>query len=377
MKIAVRKKMVATAAIATSALLVLSGCGSDEGNSNGSNGNSHNAADHGNSDDSGNTASAEDLVPEGEGTTSYPYEIESPWGTSTLEEQPKKIAAVTMSQDDTEILVSMGVTPYIAREPDGEQHPWIADDLKHQIPEAFTATPDNPFPAEQIAAAEPDLIIALGMDLEDYYDQMTAIAPVLAEAGEAGTVYNTQNDWDDNIRRVGEALDLQEAAEDAVSTEEEFFETFRDEHPEYEGKTVAYLVSYGDEGGLQYHSTEGSPAGNTLESMGFELPELASTLEYRDEIAEEQLGTIDADVVIFSANDETQSQRILDNELFKQIKASQDDNVVVITNKGGSFEIDGNEHDGNLSWALARSGPLSATWAASQVAGGLDKVFED
>lgn len=365
MRTTVQRKFVASAAIATSALLVLSGCSSDEGND-------HNG-DHTNVD---SAADVDDLVPAGEGTTSYPYDIESPWGTSTLEEQPKKIAAVTMSQDDTEILVSMGVTPYIAREPDGEQHPWITDALNQEIPEVFTATQDNPFPAEQIAAAEPDLIIALGMDLTDYYDEMSTIAPVLGEEGEAGTVFNTQNDWDENIRRIGEALDLQEAAEEAIATEEDFFEEFRSTHPEFQGKSVAYLVSYGDEGGLQYHSTEGSPAGNTLTSMGFEQPELAGTLDYRETIAEEQLSMIDADVVIFSANDETTSDRVLNNELFKQTKAAEDGNVVVINNKSGKFEIDGETHDGNLSWALARSGPLSATWAAQQIANPVAKVIE-
>lgn len=365
MRITVRKKLVASAAVATSVLLVLSGCSSDEGNNhNGEHNNVESAAD------------TDDLVPAGEGTTSYPYELESPWGTTTLEEQPKKIAAVTMSQDDTEILVSMGVTPYIAREPDGEQHPWITDALNNEIPEVFTATPDNPFPSEQIAAAEPDLIIALGMDLTDYYDEMRTIAPVLGEEGEAGTVFNTQNDWDENIRRIGEALDLQEAAEEAITTEEDFFEEFRSTHPEFQGKSVAYLVSYGDEGGLQYHSTEGSPAGNTLTSMGFEQPELAGNLEYRETIAEEQLSIIDADVVIFSANDESTSDRILNNELFKQIKASEEGNVVVINNKGGSFDINGQEHDGNLSWALARSGPLSSTWAAQQIAIPVAEVIE-
>lgn len=193
-------------------------------------------------------AAASDLVPGGEGQTTYPLELETPWCTTELTQQPQRIAALTPSQDDVEILAALGGTPIIASEYTTDA--WIEDALSAPIPNRFT-TGDSQYPVEQIAKAEPDLIIGLGADIADVYDKLSSIAPVLSTAEQGGSEAKVANDWAANIERIGEVLDLQDAAAGVLEDDEQFFADFREEHPELDGLTASYVVYYGEEGGLR------------------------------------------------------------------------------------------------------------------------------
>ncbi|WP_188699293.1 ABC transporter substrate-binding protein [Microbacterium nanhaiense] len=314
------------------------------------------------------------LLPAAEGSTSYPLELESPWGSTTLEERPERIAAITPSQDDVEALVAIGVTPILVSE--DQTDVWVQRELDQEIEGRFSVT-DGGFNVEQIAAADPDLIVVLGADVSADYDKLAAIAPVLSTATTSEGESSVANDWATSITALGEALDLSEAADRALETEEEFFADFRAEHPEFDGKTASYVVYYGAESGLQYHSTPDSPAGLTLSRMGFEPSDNASELEYRAVISNEMLSAIDADVVIFSDNSDGHHADLTDSALFQALSAVKNDALVIVENHSvdGYFVIDGTEYDGNLSWGLARSGPLSSTWAAEQMAPALADVL--
>lgn len=348
-------------------LIALSGCGGQPSSAETSGGASASAKASGDA-----SAAGSEFLPAAEGQTTYPLTLESPWGSTELAARPARIAAVTPSQDDAEILAALGVTPYLAS--DETTDAWVENALSTPIPERFTRG-DDPIPIEQVAAAKPDLIIVLGTDLSDSYEKLSAIAPVLSTAKEGASEGKNVNDWDANILRVGEVLDLKDAAQKALDKENEFFETFRTEHPEFAGKSVSYVVYYGDTGGLQFHSSVGSPAGGVLEQMGFEPAPKASELKYREEISAENLAVIDADVIVFSDNSGGKYATITDLPLFKNLAGVKADHLVLIDNRDGTFAIDGTEHQGNLPWALARSGPLSGTWAAEQIAPAIAKVL--
>jgi iron complex transport system substrate-binding protein len=315
----------------------------------------------------GSDAGTSSLLPAAEGRTAYPLTLDTPWGSTELEERPERVAAVTPSQDDAEILAALGVTPIIASE--WATDVWLEEALPQPVPERFT-TGDTQFPVEQIAAADPDLIVVLGADLSDDYAKLSAIAPVLGTAEQGGSEQSVANDWATSILRVGEVLDLQGAAQRVLDDEEEFFAGFREEHPEIQGLTATYVVYYGEEGGLQYHSSAGSPAASVLERMGFAPNPNAGELSYRQEVSEELLSAIDADVILFSDNSDGAYATITEQPLFQSLQAVQDDHLVLIDNRAAenAFVIDDVEYEGNLPWALARSGPLSGTWAVDQLA---------
>jgi iron complex transport system substrate-binding protein len=315
-------------------------------------------------------------LPAAEGTTSYPLELSSPWGSTTLDERPERIAAVTPSQDDVEILAALGVTPILANEYSTDV--WTAEALPEEIPTRYT-TGDTQFPVEQIAAAEPDLIIVLGADVSDVYDKLASIAPVLSTSDASGSEQSVANDWENSIHAVGEALDLQDAAQQVLDDEEQFYADFRAEHPEFDGLTATYLVYYGAESGLQYHSTVGSPAESVFENIGFAESPNASQFEYRQVVSQELLNAVDADVIIFSDNSDGAYAEVTEQPLFQNLQAVKDGHLILIDNKAkeNTFVIDGVESEGNLPWALARSGPLSATWAVLQIAPALAAALAD
>ncbi|MDR2293772.1 MAG: ABC transporter substrate-binding protein [Microbacterium sp.] len=315
------------------------------------------------------------LVPAGEGKTTYPLALESTWGTTELAVQPQRIAAVTPSSDDAEILAALGVTPIIASE--WATDVFLEEALTQPIPERFT-TGDSQFPVEQIAKANPDLIITLGADVSEVYDKLSSIAPVLSTATDRGGEASVASDWEHNIRSLGEALDLQDKAQEVLDDERTFFEQFRAEHPELAGKTAAYLVYYGAESGLQYHSSPDGPATTVFSRMGFAENPNAAKFEYRQAVSPELLSLVDADVIVFSDNSDGNYAEITELPLFKNLEAAKDNHVMLIDNRAaeGEFIIDGVTSVGNLPWALARSGPLSSVWAAKQMAPALSATVQ-
>ncbi len=309
------------------------------------------------------SSSASSLVPAAEGKTAYPLTLETPWGKTELAHRPERIAAVTPSQDDAEILAALGVTPIIASSESTDA--WLEEALTQPIPQRFTPG-DSKFPVEQIAKSDPDLIVVLNTDLTAEYAKLSAIAPVLATAERSGSESSVANDWKSSIQRIGEALDLQAAAQQALDDEDASFATFRAEHPELKGLTASYLVYYGDKGGLQFHSSEGSPSAAVFEGMGFAPNPNAKKFTYRQEV----MSAVDADVIVFSDNSDGNYAKITEQRLFKNLKAVQENHLILIDNRSeqDSFVIDGTTYQGNLPWALARSGPLSAPWAATKLA---------
>ncbi len=310
---------------------------------------------------------APSLAPEAEGKTKYPLTLETQWGSTELKARPERIAAVTPSQDDAQILAAIGVTPVLVNEFTTDV--WFTEALTQPVPFTYS-TGDSKFPVEQIAKAEPDLIVVLNSDLTDDYAKLSAVAPVLAINQEKGSEGTIAQQWESNMRRIGEVLDLQAATQKALDTEEAFYAKFRDENPGLAGKTASYVVYYGADGGLQFHSAKGSPAASVFERMGLAPNPNADGLTYRQEVSQELLGSIDADVIVFSDNSDGKFADITEQPLFKNLKAAQAGHVVLIDNKAESdqFVIDGVAYDGNLPWALARSGPLSGTWAAAKLA---------
>lgn len=346
------------------ATLILSGCSGESGATESSSASEEVAE---------NTSAAQ--LPEAEGQTEYPITLETPWGTTELTDRPQRIAAITSSQDDLEILGALEVSPVIST--DRPLNAWLEGRLPVDI-ETTYSTGDNQFPVEEIAKAKPDLIIALGADLSDHYERLSSIAPVLAASDQAEGGQRAANDWESNVRLVGEALDLQDAAEGVLEEEKASFDEFRTEYPEFEGLTVSYIVDYGDEVGIQYHSSEGSPAATTLEGMGFAASNPnAEDLSYREVVSREMLSSVDADVIIYSGQIGEDPADILDDPLFQKLSAAENDQVVLIENLNDSFIIDGEEYEGNLPWALARSGPLSSPWAAEKLAPAISAALED
>lgn len=338
--------------------LVLAGCG---------------AEDRSPAPDAAADQSSESLLPPAEGETSYPLTLTSPWGETVLDERPERIAAVVADGTDTELLAALGVTPVVA--PDTvDRAIWTLDALPAEIETVYAFDPDKPFPLEKIAGAKPDLIIAIGgWDLSKEYDDLARVAPVLT--GETKAEFEAG--WQEKLGIIGETIDLSGAAEQVISDHDAHFEQVRADHPEFEGRTATFAIYYGPEYGLTYYSGKGSDPQLFLESLGFAPNPIAAEFG-KDEgvVSAENLGKLDADVLVLSDNSEGSIADITGQRLFKQLPAVEEGRLALLTLTDEGFEYDGTEAEGNLAWALAGSGPLGERWAADQLVPILSGLLE-
>lgn len=267
-----------------------------------------------------------------------PVTFTSPWGDSTLEARPERIAAV--GYKDTDIVASMGETPVIVPENTVRQETWTLDALSKDPAVTFEYTENGMPPMEELAAAEPDLIIASQLDLKDVYDQLSDIAPVIA----AETQDDVAGNWQQTLINLGEALGEEERADEVVQQTDDAVASVRKKHPEFAGKTVSLIQYFGlDE--MRLLNPAGGDAAALFSDMGFdEDPETT-------ELQGVQLGELQ------------------DSAVFRSIPAVRDGHSLVITNNAftegnePSFEADGKHYEGNLAWAVAYPGPLSTQWA--------------
>lgn len=120
-------------------------------------------------------------LPAAEGTTEYPMTLDSPFGATTLEERPERVAVVTAATYDSDALFALGVTPVLAPST-LERNAWLDPAAVAGVETLWDAAAGDAVSPEQVAASEPDLIVSLG-SYEDFdqaaFDQLSAIAPVL------------------------------------------------------------------------------------------------------------------------------------------------------------------------------------------------------
>lgn len=342
------------AAVTAAALLFLTGCSDDTD------------SDPAGSAEPGESVSTDQKVEGGEGTTQYPLVLTTAWGETELTERPERIAAVSPTARDVELLALLKVTPVVAAQP-VERAIWTLEALEGDIEVIYEGDHTGITPHEQVAAANPDLIVVFGKSIADEHDQLAAIAPIVGPATEEAA---TEADWESELRAIAEALDLQDRAEQVISENEEYFANIREEKPEFSGLTATYLVQYSAEYGLSYFSTPGSDTEELFLDLGFDANPLAEQFTSDSNVSSELIAQVDADVLVIANNtgDEAELERLLTgSELFQNLSAVQNDTYAVLHATETGYIFDGDEHEGNLAWALAAGGPLGKQWAAEHL----------
>lgn len=228
-----------------------------------------------------------------------PIVIEHKFGTIELSAPPTRVVTVGLSEQDA--MLALGVAPVGVRDWYGEQPsavwPWARDALGDASPEVL---PAEEIAFEQIAALEPDLIVATysGITAEEY-STLTAIAPTLAQSGD---VADYAMSWQDQTLSIGQALGRADRAEELVAGVEARFAAVRERHPEFAGRT-AVLAQEGEPGQYDVLSST-SPRGSILTALGFTTPpEITDLIEAGGEefvaVSGEQLDLLDAGVLVW------------------------------------------------------------------------------
>ena len=221
-------------AVVVAAGLVITGCSSDEDNS----------------DTSGTSASAD----ASEVTINHVY------GEDNYPTNPETVVAIGTAVDN---LLALGITPdAIVERPDDKDAAWKNDQLEdvERIPLS-----DQNVPLEEIAALEPDLVVGdLYRIPEEAYDALKGVSPVLPGIDQTA-------DWEPQLKALGQIYGKEDEAQQVIDDDEQAFADVREELPGLEGKTALTMQDRGGQFGVI--ADPDNIANSFYSRLGMTLPE--------------------------------------------------------------------------------------------------------
>jgi iron complex transport system substrate-binding protein len=350
-----RKSAVAALAAVTSLGLVLAACSTDDADDGSASGNTASA--------SSTAADPSDAVNE----ASYPVTFTTPWGESTLEKKPTRIAS--LGYKDADVLAALGETPVLMADSTEKQEASYTMTAMPGTPEAtFTYDDADMAPLEQVAKAKPDLIVASNMDLSQNYGKLSAIAPVIATE----TVDDLDGNWQQTTTNLGRALGRQKDAARVIAETARTASDIREQHPEFAGKSIS-LINYFGLDRMLYLNSADSDLAALMDSIGFE-PAPKVSLDWKSPVSEERISDLESDVIVVIDNSDGKAGDLANNAQFRQLTAAKQGNVLVIHNHAfatppeAAFDVDGKKQEGNLAWVVGYPGPLSTQWELTTLA---------
>lgn len=234
----------------------------------------------------------------------FPIAIDHKYGTTVIDSAPERVATVDYAGADN--ILALGFQPLTVRSWYGPYEnglwPW-AQSLATQDPELLT----GPLNFEQIAATDPDVILAIRSGItEQEYDRLAAIAPVVAVPAGRG---DYDLNWEEQALLAGQALGREAEATQQISALKNRFSNVAASHPHWQDKTFVMLTVYNGELGL-YTETDSSV--KTVEAMGLAVHPTVQDLSQEGQfyltISQEILPELDADVVFWWVSDENASE---------------------------------------------------------------------
>lgn len=292
------------------------------------------------------------------GAAGFPVTVTGKEGTATISAPPERVVALGF-QRDAETAAALGVTPIAMTAsvvfPSGLA-PWVEAVRMDRKPELLNTA--NGIPFEKIAALQPDVILATdSYELTDAYDRLAQIAPTVSytEGPDSDT-------WQQRVELISRALGRDEQAKQLLADTQNKINQAITDNPAFGGKTFSF--SYVADGVLQ--ALVGDDASVTfLEQLGLKIsPKVAALPESepgRATISPENLGVLEAEAMIVTAQTDDDRELFESNPLFSQLNAVKNGNYVLIP-----FPV---------SVATAFPSPLSIPYALDRIVPAVAKLL--
>ncbi|KQU44239.1 hypothetical protein ASG84_13065 [Rhodococcus sp. Leaf278] len=201
--------------------------------------------------------------------------------------------------------------------------------LADGVPELY---PRNTVDLEAVARVEPDLIIGRDEVVEEIYDQLSAIAPVLP-VGSTGTGVS----WQQDVTTIGEALGLQDEARTIVDEYATRVDELTTQYADAIADTVVLPVSTSEQGGISIGRDRVTSI--ALEDVGARFGSAWSAATPEIEYGPENVtAASDAVAMIAAITSEEDLQAMNANPLWTGLPAVRSDRIVrtdKFTNDGG------------------------------------------
>lgn len=176
---------------------------------------------------------------------------------------------------------------------------------------------------EQVAALEPDLVMAITAGLtEREYALLSEIAPVVVQPAE---FVDFGTPWQVQTEITGRALGQSAEAEQMIADVEAMFAEARAEHPEFEGRSFA-LSGPSFEGQYPFHSSA-DPRVRIFTDLGFELPDALDDLagdQFYGALSREQADLLDTDVLVWQSGSPEERAGIAGDPILSSLSVAAD-----------------------------------------------------
>ncbi|WP_328811538.1 ABC transporter substrate-binding protein [Rhodococcus sp. NBC_00294] len=251
---------------------------------------------------------------------------------------PDEIRSVVVidGRRDLDIALSFGL-PVVGMPVESEAPPEIPgpltaptrDLLSRGVAELF---PRNSIDIEAVAAADPDLIIARDEVVEEIYDQLSAVAPVLPVGSTDSGV-----SWQDDVTRVGAALGREDTAATLLDEYSDRVDALRQQLAGPLGDTTVLSIATGDGGGISINRERITSL--VLEDVGARFGQAWQSARPEADFAAENIPVAaDSDVLLAAITSSDDLRALESNRLWADLPAVRDGRVVrtdKFTNDGG------------------------------------------
>lgn len=216
-------------------------------------------------------------------------------GETVITGTPKRI--VVLDTQWLEATLALGVTPVgyldnISQFMGGQRLPWQPDSLSSA--KALTSTGDI---AEQVAALEPDLILAQGYTTDQaLYDKLSKLAPTIPALGSAQV-----DKWTDQLRTVGKVLGREDKATTVIDGVYGQINDVAKRYPSLSGKTFLTCWLAGPSQ-LMVLADPNDGATELFTKLGMSLPkhivDEGAAAGGRLSLSPERLGDLDSNLLV-------------------------------------------------------------------------------
>lgn len=267
----------------------------------------------------------------------FPVSVEHAYGTTEIEAEPQRV--VTLGWSDQDVVLALGVVPVGAVAitwggNDAQSTPWFdakLAELGGEQPKRYSDADGAPI--EDIAALEPDLILATNSGItEAEYKKLSKLADVVAFPGAPWVTT-----WQDSLDLVGKSLGRTALAADLLEDTEESIADAAEAHPEVVGKSFIFgALATTDLSKIDYYTPEDNRP-RLLADVGMVnapiIEEISEEGAFYGTVSAERAADFVADVFITYAETGKDLATFSKNPLIGQIPGIKNGHVLASTNK--------------------------------------------
>lgn len=266
----------------------------------------------------GTTEEVDDSI--GEATPST-IPIAHAMGTTDVPEHPTRI--VTLTNEATEAVLSMGITPVGATQ-GFSGDPWY-NHLSDALKDTENVGTESEVNLETIAALKPDLIIGTKMRQEKVYDQLSAIAPtVMSET--------LRGDWKENFALYAQAINKVDEGNTVLNDYNTRVADISEKLGDQKNQEIS-MVRFMPGDVRIYHQDTFS--GVILNELGFKRPGDQNNDDFAERnVSKERIPAMDGDIIFYftysPVGDDSATElenEYLNDPLFQNLEAAKNGQV--------------------------------------------------